>query len=175
MRQGISPRNGRTFAGRIPKLAPSGSRDRVWGIFGRKHGAAANVSWGCVGHVLVAPCVLQASDVLDGGVEVLLERHVPIRTITRYTSPTEEASRELSGHIAVVGCKGYVRFVATKRRFKRVTKMKYEREEAPALGYRSQLCSHQCWWECSSTRARGPKWDGHDGICEAAVCVFLLQ
>ena len=76
-----------------------------------------------VDHDLVAPCVLQASNALNGDVELKQAGHT--RAVCMTTGDidlAEDAIGDLPRYIFVVGCKGDIRFVGTRGSFKSVEK-----------------------------------------------------
>ena len=111
----IKRENEQAVARRIPGLVPGDGGDRTRGILSNELGAAS-IGGDCVGHDPVAPCVLQASDALNGDVEAPWEGHVPIRMTMGNIDPAEDTIGDQPGYIFVVWGEGDVRLVATRSR-----------------------------------------------------------
>ena len=111
----IKRENKRIVAGRIPGLVPDDGSDGTRGIFSNESGGAS-IGEDCVDHDLVVPCVLQASNALNGDVEAPWEGRVPVRMTMGNIDPPEDAIGDQPGYIFVVWGEGDVRLVATRNR-----------------------------------------------------------
>ena len=116
MKYHLKRENERTIAGRTLRLVSDDSGDRARGIFSNECGTT-RIGGERVGHGLVVPCVLQASNDLNGDVEAPRERHVPVRMTAGDIDLAEDAIGDQPGYRFVVGCKEDVRLAAARNRF----------------------------------------------------------